>query len=275
MKDIDAIRLAHREKTSLERYGIKTPGNNPAARAKAERTMLSRYGVSSMLELPEVRAKATGKVDQAKRIATRHNNWLSKVHELLPINYMNKESSIALDESEMSIYLLTEQAATSFLKQHSAIRPKHIFGKFHVSLGLVKNNEVFQALRFERLRAGKGIGLTDFGTKTGYYNPKEYAKLMQFATMVRGIETFTAQVPRHLATPQLLISLGLTKVSDGEYEVYWETSEGLRKLTQHDNIQELSKSFMYVTTDWLDNYIHIPNQSLKEIELNNLVSNAQ
>ena len=47
-----------REKTSLERYGITAPGNNPEARKKASNTMMERLGVPYAMMSEDVRKKS-------------------------------------------------------------------------------------------------------------------------------------------------------------------------------------------------------------------------
>lgn len=45
-------------KTSLDKYGIKAPGNNKAAREKSKKTMLARYGVEYAMQSKELKDKA-------------------------------------------------------------------------------------------------------------------------------------------------------------------------------------------------------------------------
>lgn len=58
-------RVVKRTKTSLAKYGITAPGNNPAAREKSKQTMNIRYGVNYAQESKEIKKKS-------------ENTWLSK-----------------------------------------------------------------------------------------------------------------------------------------------------------------------------------------------------
>lgn len=51
-------RVKKRTQTSLEKYGISAPGNNPDARRKAKQTMNDRYGVNYAQESKEIRKKS-------------------------------------------------------------------------------------------------------------------------------------------------------------------------------------------------------------------------
>lgn len=51
-------RVAKRTATSLDRYGITAPGNNPEARAKAVETMNQKYGVDYAQESKEIKQKS-------------------------------------------------------------------------------------------------------------------------------------------------------------------------------------------------------------------------
>ena len=51
-------RVKKREQTSLQKYGIKAPGNNPEAREKSRKTMQERYGVDYAQESAEIKQKS-------------------------------------------------------------------------------------------------------------------------------------------------------------------------------------------------------------------------
>ena len=51
-------RVKKRTQTSLEKYGITAPGNNPDARKKAQETMKERYGVNFAQESKDIRQKS-------------------------------------------------------------------------------------------------------------------------------------------------------------------------------------------------------------------------
>lgn len=51
-------RVKKREQTSIQKYGIKAPGNNPEAREKSKKTMQERYGVEYAQESSEIKQKS-------------------------------------------------------------------------------------------------------------------------------------------------------------------------------------------------------------------------
>ena len=51
-------RVKKREQTSLQKYGIKVPGNNPTAREKSKQTMQERYGVNYAQESKNIKQKS-------------------------------------------------------------------------------------------------------------------------------------------------------------------------------------------------------------------------
>lgn len=87
-----------RERTSMKRYGIKTPGNNPEARKKARKTLQDHLGVDYAMQSPEVVAKSKNTIFQKyhvdnvgkstevinKRTRTAYSNQLLKS---LPVDY--------------------------------------------------------------------------------------------------------------------------------------------------------------------------------------------
>lgn len=51
-------RVKKREQTSMQKYGIKVPGNNPTAREKSKQTMQERYGVDYAQKSQSIRQKS-------------------------------------------------------------------------------------------------------------------------------------------------------------------------------------------------------------------------
>lgn len=89
-------RKAAREKTSMERYGIKAPGNNPEARKKASNTMIKHIGVPYAMMSEDVRNKSKktlldrygvdniSKNEDIKK--KRHNTVMKKYGGVYPYN---------------------------------------------------------------------------------------------------------------------------------------------------------------------------------------------
>ena len=51
-------RVIKRTQTSMDKYGISAPGNNPIAREKSKQTMQMKYGVNYAQESPEIKQKS-------------------------------------------------------------------------------------------------------------------------------------------------------------------------------------------------------------------------
>ena len=253
--------------TSLQKYGVAAPGNNPEARVKAKASMQKKYGVDYAMQSEELKEKAKDVliqrygVDNIQKLQsankqtceTRETKWCETVHQLLPLKMQEKEPCphFNIEDDSLIVFQLTEQASVEFLSKYGfQIAP--VFGKFHMSLGTVKDGILYQVLRFER-RSGN-IVLTNFGTREGYHNTTEYAKLLNVAINKYDIESFVSYIPRSTATSNIVDSLQLKKASQGNYEVYWVTPKGLVKLNRRHNIQEMLEKYDYVTTDYIDCY---------------------
>lgn len=145
-----------------------------------------------------------------------------------------------------------------------------------MSVGLVNDGILYQLMRFEKVPNQNKIMLVDFGIRDGYFNPNYYTKLFKFATQTKGIEEFSAKIPRNIATDELLNSMSLKLVNKGDYEVYWkiETKNKLvqlpveyKRLTQRDDIESMLQQYDYVTTDYIDTYEYLMSTELKSKEL--------
>lgn len=263
-------RVKRTKETSLERYGVAAPGNNPEARLKAKATMQEKFGVDYTLQSDRLKQKVKKSIQkkynvkkniqQDKEVTARAHlnrtlNWIEKVHKLLPMKLIETEElpNFQINDDEMEVYVLTEKASIAFLSNYGfRIAPK--FAKVHLSVGLVKDGILYQVLRFEKIK--DRIELADFGIRKGYFNPNYYSKLLKFMVDVKGIEEFTSSIPRNIATKEVIDSLQLQKVSEGDYKVYWKIDDKFVKLTQRHNIEECMSKYEYVTTDCVDEYIY-------------------
>ena len=272
------VRMEH---TSMERYGIKTPGNNPEARAKSKQTMQEKYGVDYALASKEINDKAKQTmlekygVDNIQKLSsvaqaarkTSNANWIKIVHSEFPIKMISRniKNIQEIDDNNVSVYVIRDNISNEFLAKYGfqiAAKP----GRIHLSLGLVHDNVLYQVIRFER-HDGQ-IVLTNLGIKDGFCNPNNYDKLIKFAVDVKGIDSFKAFLPRYLATKELLSSLSVKKIKDGQYNVFWILEDGRYKaLTRRDNIIEMKSKYDYITTDFLDEYEFINKDNVSEIDL--------
>lgn len=91
-------RVAKRTQTSILKYGMVAPGNNPEAREKAKKTMRDRYGVEYAQESKEIRQKSINTcrerygVDnpqQCREIQTRTKN--TNIQKYGSSSYLNSE----------------------------------------------------------------------------------------------------------------------------------------------------------------------------------------
>ncbi len=283
-------RKARREQTSLTKYGIKTPGNNPQARQKAVETMQSKYGVDYAMQNPDIRKKSVESmlekygVDNIKKLnssvqkaqITRQCSWLAKIDKLLPYNfeYVAKHK-YRIDETKMKIYLLNERVSKEFLSKYG-FNLIHKFGKIHLSVGLVDDNEVYQVIRFERNPSKGDIILAEFGTKADWYNPNGYSKLMEFATKIRGIDSFKSTIPKYISEDNVTIkSLGMNKISERHYDAYWvQDDKSLKKVTTRDDIESMLTKYKYVTSDWLYDFEYSSTSNDKATVISEIYLNS-
>ena len=260
-------RSARTRQTSLEKYGVTAPGNNPEARKKCKETYRKNYGADHPMQNEKFKKQIEGIMldkygvknirmldEQIKAdIETRNKAWEIKKHDNFPMKLLQDDSphTCPFDEEEMIIHKLTEKASQSFLSQNG-FRISTKFGKIHLSFGLVKDNMLYQVIRFERCK--DKIILADFGTRQLYYNPKGYSKLINYATTQFGIDEFEAYIPRNIATDSVIESLKLIKESECDYDVFWIIDNEYRELKRWDNISEMKLKYDYVTSDYIDKY---------------------
>ncbi len=262
-------RVKRTRETSLKKYGVVAPGNNVEARAKAKQTMIQRYGGSATLQCKELSDKAkqtmierygvdnpnkSRKLDDVRKASAKQNR-IELIHNYFPLKieerYSDNEPHFAIDEDSMDVYLLKEKASVEFLRHNGCqFNPK--FGKIHQSFGLVKDGILYQVIRFEKRK--DSIWLSNLGTRKNYINTKGYSKLLNTAIEITGIEEFYCELPRSIVDIDLIESLHLHKIEEGEYSVYWLTENGLKKLSNRDNIQQMKSKYKYVTSDYMDLY---------------------
>lgn len=70
-KECKVVRI---QKTSLERYGMRAPGNNPDAREKAKKTMNERYGVDYAQQSSEIHQKSINTFNERYGVSNPQKN---------------------------------------------------------------------------------------------------------------------------------------------------------------------------------------------------------
>lgn len=230
--------------TMLEKYGGYTL-QSEVLRTKMRDTIVSKYGFDNPMKVKKFSKKSW---------ETKDKLWEETVLKEFPIKYKdNFESNcVSFNEDDMSVYILSEKMSIQFLSENGhQLKPK--WGKFHTSVALVKDDVVYQVLRFEKHK--QNVVLADFGTKIGFYNPNCYTKLMDYSFYLLGLDSFTVKIPRSIATLPLTYSLSVEFVLEGVYDVFWILEDcSLKKLTRWDDIPEMKKKYDYVTSDFLDLY---------------------
>lgn len=230
--------------TMIEKYGGYTLQSD-ILRSKMSSTMIEKYGVDNPMK---------SSVFHKKSELTKDRLWEETVLREFPMKNTIKDSLQyePFNEDEMAVYILAEKMSIQFLSENGhQLKPK--WGKFHTSIALVKDDIIYQVLRFEKHK--QNVMLADFGTKSGFFNPNDYAKLIDYSFYLLGLDSFTVKIPRSLATLSLTYSLSAELVSQGIYDVFWILEDNsLRKLTRWDDIAEMKKKYDYVTSDFLDLY---------------------
>ena len=230
--------------TMIEKYGGYT-FQSEILRSKICDTLVSKYGVDNPMKLKEFSEKA---------VLTKNRIWEETVLREFPMKQHESKNVRykAFNEDEMSVYILSEKMSVQFLSENGHLL-KPNWGKFHTSVALIKDNVVYQVLRFEKHK--QNVVLVNFGTKSGFFNPNEYTKLMDYSFQLLGLDDFTMLIPRSLATLPLIYSLSVEFVCAGLYDVFWVVEDNsLKKLTRWDNIAEMKEKYNYVTSDFLDLY---------------------
>lgn len=217
---------------------------NPELLERMSQKVFEKYGVDNIQ-----------KVTSISSLSRKHQyeNWKKKLQDMYPLRREHHTINLPMfriDESDMNVYVLKEKASIAFLKRYGH-RIEKRFGKFHFSVGLVKDGVLYQVLRFEKHK--DDIILVDFGTRDNYFNPNYYCKIMKAAKEITGIEEFSCVIPRYLANPELISSLQVELLEEGTYDVFWKLENGLKKATIRD---DLSIRRDYVTSDYLDSYKH-------------------
>lgn len=267
-------RVKRTRETSLQRYGVVAPGNNSEARKKAKQTMVERYGGATTLQSEELLSKVKQTmverygVDNAnknkdidsKRSASQASTRAEIIHSNFPVKFEGcaniKEPHFIIEEDDMDVFVLREKASVEFLK-HNGCQFNAKFGKVHQSFGLVKDGILYQVIRFEKHK--NQIWLANLGTRNNYINPNGYSKLLKTAINITGIEEFSCELPRSFATDEVINSLSLELVKQGDYTVYWKTENGLKKYSNRDNIEEMKSKYEYVTSDYIDLFMFSSN----------------
>lgn len=260
-------RAVKAKQTSLMKYGIVAPGNNTDAKAKRKQTMLERYGVEFAMECPEIKQKAKDSLLSKYGVSNIQQltingisfakNTANRQHEELlnqfPLKLKQEEQSpmFKIDESNMSVFLLTRKASKTFLSQYGFQLNPH-FKKKHLSLGLVDDGILYQVIRFELM--DDYVTLVNFGTRFGYYNPNQYDKLINVARTIYEVTDYNVIMPRGKVTEQLLSSLQIKLLSQGAYDPYWIIDDKLVKVNRKNNTEEMHINYNYITTDYLDLY---------------------
>ena len=75
-------RIEMMRRTSLEKYGVPSPGNSPAARAKARATLKERTGYEHPMQSPAAKAKANESRAQHNPTLTRRTNRIMAISAL-------------------------------------------------------------------------------------------------------------------------------------------------------------------------------------------------
>lgn len=118
-------RVTKRTKTSLEKYGITAPGNNPNAREKAKQTMNARYGVNYAQESEEIKKKSettwinkygVNNPQKCQQIQEKTKN--TNIRKYGSTSYLNsKEGKQNIDEIMMAKYGTTIPLRVPEIKQ--------------------------------------------------------------------------------------------------------------------------------------------------------------
>lgn len=156
-----------RTKTSLERYGIKAPGNNPEARKKASQTMIKHLGVPYAMQSKEVQQKSKSTlhekygVDNAGKskevIEKRKKTNKERYGDVLPFNRPEsyaKQHKTMMERYGFPYFVITPEFSES--SKHNRI------SKINLQFSeLLKQHNIMHELEL-RIDYDRGFKIYDF-----------------------------------------------------------------------------------------------------------------
>lgn len=120
-------RIEMMRRTSMERYGVPSPGNSPSARAKAKATLKARTGYEHPMQSPAAKAKAN-------ESRARHNPTLTR-----RTNRIKAISALAMERPRFDKVV----QITDTLNAHGvAACPDWVIDGIHFDLGLPEQKKV-------------------------------------------------------------------------------------------------------------------------------------
>lgn len=183
-----ACRVARTQKTSLEKYGMLAPGNNPEARKKAKETTQKRFGVDYAMQNKEVLQKQQsvliekygvdniGKVPEIarRRVQTFVNNHPGtemRHKDAEVIKYDRPKVLYFHHDSDFTMYQLKLDVVSSWVEKYYPKKLNRIVAGF----GLVKDSEIYQiivlttsSVKYEYLQIGLMFELPEHHIIEGY-----------------------------------------------------------------------------------------------------------
>lgn len=201
-----------RTKTSIERYGISAPGNNPEARKKASETMMKKLGVPYAQMSEEIKNKSKETmmnkygVDNAMKVKEfvnksvdtqkekyggvlafnqpniKNNRKISDDNKIscLADHYKKPEVHTIINGEDLKIYRLNKDVSDTWMNEYYPLKAAK--GTL-LAIGLVKDSVIYCIMTFRRSRDKKyNAELSRMYMLPGYYVKNGFSILSKFAS---------------------------------------------------------------------------------------------
>lgn len=201
-----------RTKTSIERYGIAAPGNNPEARKKASETMMKKLGVPYAQMSKEVKNKSKATmiskygVDNAMKVeefvSKSVNTQKEKYGGVLAFNqhkikesrklsnddrircltdyYKKPEVHTIINGEDLKIYRLNKDISDNWMNEYYPLKAAR--GTV-LAIGLVKDSVIYCMMTFKKSRNKQYYAeLSRMYMLPGYYVKNGFSILSKFAS---------------------------------------------------------------------------------------------
>lgn len=191
-------RTAKREQTSMERYGIKAPGNNPEARAKTRAKMIERYGAECTFQVKEFAEKA--KATMVEKYGAEHPMKVQSIKDKVANTCIERYGTKTFLNSEEGNRIckqkMIEKYGQAYPLQNSEIKEKYNatcnakygsnwfvdseIGKSKIHEAVKAKYDVDSVMQLESVKdKTKKTFIERYGTSNPSKNPDVKAKIKQ------------------------------------------------------------------------------------------------
>lgn len=239
-----------RIKTSIERYGISAPGNNPEARKKASETMMKKLGVPYAQMSEEIKNKSKETmmkkygVDNAMKVKEFVNKSVNTQKEkyggVLAFNqpnikekrkitddnkisclsdyYKKPESHTIINGEDLKIYRLNKDVSDNWMNEYYPLKAAR--GTV-LAIGLVEDNTIYCMMTFKKSRDKRYYSeLSRMYMLPGYHVKNGFSILSKFASDY-GLYNIVAYVNFCFDNFEDYEEIGMKLIRDNQRKKWW------------------------------------------------------